>query len=134
MILPGAAPVDKDMQDQIFRAQIIQSLSAIGGQLDLLIQLECGYLPRKKMKDWFIEVNKASGIGDKATLAGAGLADDDPGPIGTEVQGQPHAEGGNVTADLVEANLLDDEMRAKIEAAAQEFEGADLMEEQMALD
>jgi hypothetical protein len=122
MILPGSAnsQVPPEMRDEIFRAQITQALSAIGGQLDLLIQLECGYLPRKKMKDWFIEVNKASGIGDKATLA--------------EAEGQPHAEGGNVTADLVEANLLDDEMRAKIEAAAQEFEGADLMEEQMALD
>lgn len=88
MLLPG--PATKEQRDQIFQGQLVQALQGISTQLDLLIQLECGYLPRKKMKSWFEAANNPTDP-DQAII--------------DEAQEFP------------EVNLLSDEMRAKIEEA-----------------
>lgn len=67
IILPGgmavevqdAPPGQQQIEAQtVLLGEIVKGLMTIGSQIDLLIQLECGYLPRAKMQQRFLAFEK----------------------------------------------------------------------------
>lgn len=124
MLLPG--PATKEQRDQMFQAQSIQILGGISNQLDLLIQLESGYLPRKKMKEWFEAANKPTDP-DQAVIAEAIAEKWSDGILGEEAQFQEEMAEMPTFEPLSDEAIAAYEKQLEAEKSAEGVDSRDLM-------